>query len=154
MTRHHSPPSLPPCELLGSRAELYSFLHQLSLIFTKRGGRFRGKWETMKMGRVSPREGEEPGATQQSKRSAVRNWPSVSSPFLERELTKAESRGKQSSVGKRGPEPQVGGGERWLLVEATMPWLGQVLVSAGVEGRGLYFPWEGSEKRPSTVFSG
>lgn len=93
----------------------------------------------MKTGRVSP-GGEEPGATQQSKRSAVRNRPSVSSPFLGRELTKAESRGKQSSVGKRGPEPQVGAGERWLPVEATIPWLGQVLVSAGVEwGGGFTF---------------
>lgn len=107
----------------------------------------------MKTGRVSP-GGEEPGAPQQGKRSAVRNRPSVSSPFLGRELTKAESRGKQSSVGKRGPESQVGAGERWLPVEATIPWLGQVLVSAGVEWRGLYFPWEGSEKRPDTVFSG
>ena len=36
-----------------------------------------------------------------------------------------ESRGEQSSVGKRGPEPRVGTEESWLLLEETFPGKGK-----------------------------
>lgn len=36
-----------------------------------------------------------------------------------------ESRGEQSSVGKRGPEPRVRTKESWLLLEETFPGKGK-----------------------------